>query len=152
MALMAGHDHVVAQLIDAHAGVNFTTPAGTTAMLFAKLDEEVDQDSSASLDGVTLLHVAVQFGSVSNVTRLIDAGADINRACMLGVTPLYAAARDGRADIVAVLSATGADIDRRCSKGETALYVAAELGNDDVLSILLDAGADVDAAAEVGLL
>ena len=80
------------------------------------------------------------------VERLIQAGADVNRAlAKTGTSPLHAAAEMDHATIVRLLVAAGADIDKvRAADGAAALYIAAQNGHAVIVEILIAAGVNVD--------
>lgn len=82
-------------------------------------------------------------GNVSEVLRLLDAGADPDffNAWMPGNVPLIAAARENHAQIVRILVDAGADVDLRDTMGNTALHHASIYGIN-VVRALLRAGAD----------
>lgn len=85
-------------------------------------------------------------GDLAAVTRLLDAGADLNaRDPAFGVTPLSLAATYGRAEVVKLLLERGADVKQTNRDGGTALHGAAFLGRPVVVDQLLKAGADPNA-------
>jgi peptidoglycan/LPS O-acetylase OafA/YrhL len=68
--------------------------------------------------GITPLGWAALKGELDVVTRLLESGADVNRANRDGSTPLHCAAFLGRHEVVAVLIAHGADVNARNHAGE----------------------------------
>ena len=60
--------------------------------------------------------------------RLIELGADINKAQDNGATPLFMAAQTGYEVVVRTLIEAGADINKAKDTGATPLFVAAEEG------------------------
>ena len=73
------------------------------------------------------LFVAAQEGHLTVVTKLIAAGADVDKATTDdGSTPLYIAAQSGHLTVVMKLIAAGADVNKaRTTDGSTPLYIAA---------------------------
>ena len=88
------------------------------------------------------LQHAAAVGSVSEVRRHLDAGADVNGKDR-GWSALALAAVYGQADVVPVLIEAGAEIAAK-SGGWTPLATAVHYGHDDVARLLLDAGADIN--------
>lgn len=75
------------------------------------------------------LFVAAHRGHQKLVSRLIEAGADVNASTPLGRTPLHVAASQGHGHIVDLLLEKGADIDAEDETGATALTIAAQFGH-----------------------
>lgn len=102
--------------------------------------EEMDND------GCTALHEAVKLNSVSKVSVLLDAKANINAVDFSGRTPLHEAAALGQMGIVQMLLEPEykADLDARDSSGQTPLGVALENQKDSVIELLLDRSATLD--------
>lgn len=76
----------------------------------------------------TPLHIAVDRGNPGPggglVTRLLAAGADIDRPDICRMTALHKAVRGGRAELVLLLLERGADIHAASNGGSTALHMA----------------------------
>ena len=91
---------------------------------------------------------AIRNGDLEMVKRLLEQGADINKATnSAGDTPLYVASEMGHVDVVTILLERGADINKATnSAGYTPLYVASEAGYEEVVKILLEKGADINKA------
>ncbi|MBC8407126.1 MAG: ankyrin repeat domain-containing protein, partial [Rhodobacteraceae bacterium] len=60
-------------------------------------------------DGFTLLHAAVEVGSIENIKVLLDPGLDPNAQTLFGYTALHTAASDRSDEIVLLLIDNGAD-------------------------------------------
>lgn len=75
------------------------------------------------------LFIAAHRGHEKLVSRLIQAGADVNASTPLGRTPLHVAASQGHGNIVDLLLEKGADIDAEDESGATALTIAARFGH-----------------------
>lgn len=123
-------------------------PVGTTAAPTTPAQQPVvdirDQD------GRTQLMRTVETSDVTEVQKLIDAGANVNEQSYTGITALMTAAGMGKADIVKVLLAKKADVNAKAQGGFTALMQAALAGRPEVAKILLEAGADPNAEDMTG--
>ena len=82
--------------------------------------------------------------------RMIEAGADMNKASSDGRAPLHFAAENGHAGLVDHLLSAGADVHRADKLGLTALHAAARLGHHTVAARLLTGGADPRAKVTAG--
>lgn len=139
--------------------------SGSTAIL--KRTQGTARDGSME----TQLLSAVDRGDLSEVGRLLDAGADVNterkvdvkgwslerqrKLGVHGITPVTLAALKGHTDVMRVLIDAGADMDAmavRASDGKavtlvgTALMAAATGGHVDVAKLLIARGANVMAS------
>jgi beta-lactamase regulating signal transducer with metallopeptidase domain len=90
------------------------------------------------------LFEAAADGDTGAITKLLDAGADVNAAIGGDGSPLIGAAREGRLDAVRLLLDRGADVDKGVRGDGNALIMAAREGHIDVVSLLLDRGASID--------
>ena len=90
-----------------------------------------------SIEGQSLLHLAV-LGSYTELAKLLlERGADVNQ-CMDGYeTCLHIVAVTGNLEIVNLLLEYGVDIDRKNDDGRTALHKAARFGKHEVVKILI---------------
>jgi ankyrin repeat protein len=102
------------------------------------------------LDDFTPLLFAARFGRFGAVKRLLEAGADVNRAASSGRTPLFLAAEGGHADVVRYLLERGVKVDQALKTGETPLLAACNNGDAAVAAMLLGNGADPNAAGTRG--
>ena len=91
---------------------------------------------------VSDLTEAVLLGSLVDVKRLIQAGANVNGSKRDGSTPLTLAAARGDPKITAYLIERGAGVNRSNEIGQTALMIAAQRGNKEIIQQLVAAGAD----------
>lgn len=92
----------------------------------------------------TSLHLAVQRGSLTQVEKLIEAGADIHFFDELSFSALHYSVKSGNRQIVHFLLEQGADVNAHnadCA-GETAIILAAENGYFGIAKLLLGFGAD----------
>jgi bla regulator protein blaR1 len=90
------------------------------------------------------LFEAAADGDIGAITKLLDAGADINAAIAGDGSPLIGAAREGRLDAVCLLLDRGADVDKSVRGDGNALIMAAREGHIDVVGLLLDRGASIE--------
>jgi ankyrin repeat protein len=96
----------------------------------------------AGPDGRTPLMFAALYGSASDLTTLLEQGADPNARSDAGLTALILAATDSAK--TQLLLAKGADVNVRSEDGRTALHIAAMGGDTATVKRLLDAGASVN--------
>lgn len=77
------------------------------------------------------------------VSKLLEAGADVNEAGWLCYTPLHIAAEGESIQTINLLLSRGARIDRQNCHGQTALFIASEIGKSSlVVQEFLQAGAN----------
>lgn len=118
----------------------------------AELDKGTPVDlpatSMTTVDGVSPLYVAAEFGYAEIVAELLKRGANPNQIFgsadeSWGVvgTPLHAAARNGHADVIALLIEGGADINISVDGIGTPLHMARTLGLNTVEEALVANGA-----------
>ena len=81
---------------------------------------ENSDDQTASQDGQnSALLSAVENGSLDDVKKLLDSGADVNAKNELGRTPLHLAAHRGDLKLVQLLAQCGADVNAKDNEGRT---------------------------------
>jgi bla regulator protein blaR1 len=102
----------------------------------------VDPERPSRLD-VALFEAAAD-GDIGAITKLLDAGADINAAIAGDGSPLIGAAREGRLDAVRLLLDRGADVDKGVGGDGNALIMAAREGHIEVVKLLLERGASIE--------
>jgi ankyrin repeat protein len=90
------------------------------------------------------LMIAASKGYVSEIERLILAGADINSETEEGATPLTFAVINNSLTAVKELLKFDPIIDKVTSGLETPLIIAAKNNNPDICEVLIRAGADID--------
>lgn len=113
----------------------------------------MSENNISQMELTEQLIAAIEVGDLSEVTRLLGSGVDVNMPYkkeqdgeLYVFYPLiHAAARDYGA-IVHVLLAAGADVEVRRQNGDTALHVACIGNNLEIIRMLLNAKADVNAA------
>jgi ankyrin repeat protein len=159
-AAKAGDLAGVRTLIEKRADVNAPQADGSTALLWAAYNSDVDMTralltAGAKVDaanryGVTPLIQASRTGDVAIMDALLKAGAHIGLRHIEGETALMASARSGNVEAVRLLVSTGADINAQDSfQSQTALMWAAEDGHVEVVKALLAAGAAPNLKAHV---
>jgi ankyrin repeat protein len=121
-AAESGDRATALRLLAAGSNPNATSPDGTTAVMWASANEDVEL-----------------------VRALIKAGANVKLKNQFGTTALTEAAIIGSGPIVEALLKAGADPNTRNPEGETALMAVARSGKIEAAKRLLDAGADVNA-------
>jgi ankyrin repeat protein len=106
--------------------------------------------NTATADGMTALHWAVQKGDVELAQTLLYAGANVKATTRVGAyTPLLIASKIGNPTMVEALIAGGANPGTPTSNGTTPLMFAAQAGNAATVKALIEHGADVDAKEKV---
>jgi uncharacterized protein len=101
-------------------------------------------------DGTTPLHRAIYTGDVTEVRRLIAAGADPRAANLFGATPMMLAAARGDAPVLRVLLDAGVDVNSPNAEGQTVLMAVARTGNVEAAQLLIKRGADLQAREHWG--
>jgi ankyrin repeat protein len=93
--------------------------------------------------GWTLLHVVVQYGQLDRVTKLIEAGADVNAQSKNGDTPLHVAVANENGAAVALLLKAQADANRKNNSGVLPIQKAVEEDLLDIAVQLIQAKSDL---------
>ena len=95
---------------------------------------------------------AVKKGNVNAVKKLLNNGANVNRADNEnGITPLLTASRNGHTEVVKLLLNKGADVNKADKNGRTPLWNASGEGHTKVVKVLLGArGIDVNKVDNYG--
>jgi len=101
-------------------------------------------DSSGSTDRA--LFEAAERGDISNIERLLNAGAKVNCVLQGDGTPLMGAANSGNVEAVRLLLDRGADPNLGVSGDGNPLIIAAREGHAAVVALLLDRRADPNLA------
>lgn len=91
--------------------------------------------------GSALMSIANDAHALRGATRLLDAGADVNRLDANGRTVLMFASLDGNLPLVRLFLARGADSNRKAEQGETALSWAKEYKYSQIVTLLKQHGA-----------
>jgi len=147
----------VIKLIERGVDVNTVDRSGNTLLtqairqdipdLFEQLMQRRARLNTRNRNGETALSIAAYTGKTAYVTRLVEAGAEVN---FYGWPPLAYAAFNGHAQIAEYLLKRGAEINATTENGSTALFFAARYGHLEVVKLLLNHEADVSVANELG--
>ena len=70
------------------------------------------------------------------MSRLLEAGADVNQVMQDGAAPLFIAAHNGHEAVVSRLLEAGADVNQAVQNGATPLYIAAQNGHSAIIRML----------------
>jgi len=130
------------------AGALLAIPVIFLATLLPRSDigaQEFLDVNQRNADGSTALQWAVYEGDFAEVSRLLDAGADVSIANNYGASPMGLAAEVADTGILRLLLEAGADVDSPNPEGQTALMLVARTGALDAAQLLLDHGATIDA-------
>ncbi|XP_077319571.1 GA-binding protein subunit beta-2 [Lithobates pipiens] len=100
--------------------------------------------------GTSPLHLAAQYGHLSTVKVLLQAGISRDARTKVDRTPLHIAAAEGHANIVDVLIRNGASINAKDMLEMTSLHWAMEHNRQDVADLLIKNGADLYAYSKFG--
>lgn len=130
-ALRGGHQDIIDLLFDAGAGCTDQVPGLRAAL------------GAAS----TIWRYSFEPIHMDIARKLLNAGADVNRAFSNIGMPLHNAVYIGRLELVQMLLDAGADVNSRTPDGNTALLNAIRKGNTDIIQVLLDAGADLSSSS-----
>jgi uncharacterized protein len=123
-----GGDRVAAlRLLSKGANPNTPGPDGTTAVMYAAANDDVEL-----------------------VRALIRAGANVKLKNQLGTSAITEAAIIGSAPIIDALLKAGADANTKNPEGETPLMAVARSGNVAAARLLVEARADVNAKETFG--
>jgi uncharacterized protein len=88
--------------------------------------------------GNTPLHIACVRGNISEVSALINAGADVNAVGELDSSPLHNAVAEGHQEVVRVLLGAGANTASVNSFGDTPIILAAKHGLDGLVRMMTE--------------
>lgn len=96
---------------------------------------------TSSSKGCTPLHVAVQFGHIQTVERLLKAkNLEIDATDQQGMTALHIAISRGYEDVCRYLIDSGASINISTKQGRTCLHLAANAGSTDIVDLVIQSG------------
>jgi ankyrin repeat protein len=158
VAAIKGHESVVRLLLDAGANVLARDVRGRSVLAHAVVQGSANLvqlviDAVKAVDGVidttgigscTPLHIAAEYGNVTSVRLLVDAGADVLARTEDHLSPLACASWGGHVDtcqllIDATMAITNGDI---TIHGPLPLKLAVICGHEATVQMLISAGAD----------
>jgi len=137
-AASAGHERVVEALLAAGSDLQKKNRQGLASLdlALAKGHAEVVRALRQSR-----LFFAARDGDLSELTRLLEQGADVNAQVTDGWTALMIAAFHNHPHIVSTLLLRGADPELETITGRTALMIARHKGHGEVVGLLHHYGA-----------
>jgi len=155
-----GDRAAVLRLLAKGANPNAPAPDGTTAVMWAASNDDVElvralvrAGANVTLKnqlGTSALTEAAIVGSAPVINALLKAGADPNGKNPEGETPLMAVARSGRVEAAKVLIEAGADVNlKEDFGGQSALMWAAAQSQAEMVKFLASKGADLNARGVV---
>lgn len=125
------------------ASILLASCAGTTTV--RNIPEEPAAELQAAPINGAELYKAVVDGNLSELSRLVESGADLNwQTDNEGRTALMAALMTQNTDAAGLLIAAGTDVNIQDSWGISALMIAAAEQQTDIAKLLLEAGARVN--------
>jgi ankyrin repeat protein len=107
-----------------------------------------DVDAVAGLYGITAACFAAMKGRDACLSRLVLAGADLEKADKDGETPAFWASRNNHPGCLAILREAGCNLGKKNAAGYTGVYWAAFGGYEGCLRLLIES--KVDAAGQCG--
>eukprot|EP00003_Mantamonas_plastica_P027163 TRINITY_DN5756_c0_g1_i31.p1 TRINITY_DN5756_c0_g1~~TRINITY_DN5756_c0_g1_i31.p1 ORF type:complete len:417 (-),score=105.85 TRINITY_DN5756_c0_g1_i31:228-1478(-) len=146
-ASLAGHEEVVAFLLEHQANVRLQDIKGETALHkaavhgfkgIADLLLAAGADISGNKDGKTPLHVAAERGNTMVLWSMINAIIDLASMDKNGSTALHIAAANSATECVALILIHGSDdlVFVTDSEGKTAMEIAKEAGHSECSRLL----------------
>lgn len=105
------------------------------------LEQANTNADSIHSNGKTALMMAAKKGDNAEVIRLLEKGAEPNRANNNGGTPIMYAALSGKVETVRLLLEQGVEVNASAKNGWSALMIAATKGYTDIVQALLSSGA-----------
>lgn len=102
-------------------------------------------------EGVTMMHLAANFGNAELIETLIAKGGDVNEEDDCGRKPIHFAAMGNKREIAKVLIEEGIDIDPKTNGGYTPLHYACLMDGEAVVRELINRGVDVNPVNRFGI-
>jgi len=142
-------------LLAQHADPNAAQPDGTTALMWAVRQDDLDlvdrlfkagaHVAGANRYGVSAMSLAAENSNPQMLERLIQAGADVNLPGVEGETPLMTVARGGNVEAARILLKHGASVNATEEwRGQTALIWAIAQSHPGMAKELIAQGAQVN--------
>lgn len=150
VAIIRGHRHLVPLLVSLGASINGSRRSTPPLLTAVSCEDEwafqylIDQGASIdtkSVDGYSLMYLAIEKSNSSMVSTLVSQGVEINEMCHnnrlnMHMPYLHVACLKDTPSMCCKLIALGADVDATDSTGETALDVAINRENKNVIDLL----------------
>lgn len=147
--------HNVQKVSDVALGTNINAIdiMGRTPLFYAMQtgDEEVVEallnagaDCDISVNGTSLLHVALAQPNLKILSLIITHTKDINSKNNSCEPILHHAVSLGNLDAVRMLTEGGADVNAENNKNQSAMFLAVMLNKKEIIAQLLNSGAEVD--------
>ncbi len=116
------------------------------ALVLSNLEyhEKIQEENDNNCLNDELLRLIEENGTVHDVLRLINNGAQVNVRYNDNITPLMVAARENRPVICALLIGKGAQINTEDNKGNTPLDYAISTNNSKMCKLFVVRGADLN--------
>ena len=105
---------------------------------------------NARAQSVGDLHIAAQRDNLAAITRILDAGGNVDEKDAAGLTPLHYAADANRRAAAELLLMRGANVNAKADNGDTPLHSAARENARDAAEALIADGADTAAQNDDG--
>jgi quinoprotein dehydrogenase-associated probable ABC transporter substrate-binding protein len=161
MAVMHGHEPVVALLLNCKADPNLADKDGWTALMRAVQRNDPTMvrllaAHGADLEvvnrtGMTALAMAALHGKSLAAAALLESGAKVDGAIGTArYTPLMISMFSGAQPVAQALLRYGAQVNASNSGGLTALMIAAASNRSEMVALLLGAGADAALKDDAG--
>lgn len=96
------------------------------------------------------LMIASSNGCISEISRLLNLGADVLAQTEQGATPLIFAVANNHMEAVRLLIENGSDPNQLTKQGETPLFISVKNQNDVITETLIRAGAAIDTIDKYG--
>ena len=141
-------------LLDSGADISITNQNGFAAIVFAMdnnslKDTEIIPRLTPKPSDDEFIELC-RTGSAEEITKAVNAGANIKAENSKGQTPLMIAAQNNTPEIISLLLDLGSDINHVDSMGNTALTLSFMSEHEENMNMLIDYGADADIQNNAG--
>ncbi len=110
----------------------------------------VDVNCKYEWGSQTALYIAVAYGNLEMIEKIVYNGASINYGTSHGESPLHYAAESGQSSMVELLVRCGADPNVKDRSGNTPFHYAAASGQLSMIEVLVRCGADPNVKNKLG--
>ncbi|MCP4370085.1 MAG: hypothetical protein GY797_18515 [Deltaproteobacteria bacterium] len=108
-------------------------------------------DELSATRDLKVLSESMDASDITEIRKLINAGADVNVKNKYEITSLWVASEEGYVEVVKLLLGAKADVNEAHTNGATSLWIASQEGYDEVVKLLLGAKADMNKANTDGV-